>query len=138
MTDQPRDVVEVQVPALTDEQRRIQHLVHNLLSTLDAVVPASTIHYAVEGARRALAELDRKAGTVKTAPPRTWTFMGHWANDTIVVDYVVPGEVQDDRQDNTGAFPEGLWAAAGTGATVEEAQANALADYLDEEGRPYG
>jgi hypothetical protein len=129
---------EAPAAALTAEQRRIQFFVGNLLATLDAVVPANIAHYAVEGARRALTELDRKVATVHTAPPQTWTFFGHWANDTIVVDYVLPGDLQDDREDLEGEYPEGLWAAHGQGATVEEAKAAAIAAYLDEEGLPRG
>ena len=58
----------------------------------------------------------------------TWTFMGHWENDRIVVEYAVPGEVEDERED-TGYWDEGLWAASGSGETLEEAQATAVAEY---------
>ena len=118
-----------QAPAMTDEQHRIAFLCHNLLATLDAVVPNSTIHYAVEQARRAVKTLEAKAGTVTTAPPTEWTFMGHWRGSRIVVDYVVPGVVNDDRDDGEGIFPDGLWAGSGGGATVEEAEENAKAEY---------
>lgn len=59
---------------------------------------------------------------------KTWTFVGHWENDRIVVEYIRPGEVVDDR-DDTGFWEQGLWAASGTGATVEEAEANVIAEY---------
>jgi hypothetical protein len=59
---------------------------------------------------------------------QTWTFVGHWEGDEIVVEYVLPGEQQDDRID-VGHWPEGLWAASGSGATVEEAQATVVAEY---------
>jgi hypothetical protein len=58
----------------------------------------------------------------------TWTFVGHWEGSEIVVEYVLPGEQEDDRID-TGHWPEGLWAACGTGATQEEAQAAVVAEY---------
>lgn len=54
--------------------------------------------------------------------------MGHWENDRIVVEYAVPGEVEDERED-TGYWDEGLWAASGSGETLEEAQATAVAEY---------
>lgn len=40
------------------------------------------------------------------------------------------GEVEDDRDDD-GEWPEGLWAASASGATIEEAQAAAIAEYED-------
>jgi len=61
-----------------------------------------------------------------------WTFVGHWEDYRIVVEYVLDGEVQDDREDD-GTWEQGLWAAAGSGATVEEAQAAAIAEYEDED-----
>jgi hypothetical protein len=61
-----------------------------------------------------------------------WTFFGHWYQDRIVVEYHTPGEVNDDRVD-TGAWEQGLWAASGEAATVEEAQAAVIAEYEDGE-----
>lgn len=58
----------------------------------------------------------------------TWTFFGHWENDSIAVEHYVPGVVADQRID-TGYWEQGLWAAAGSGATAEEAQAAAIAEY---------
>lgn len=60
----------------------------------------------------------------------TWTFVGHWEGDRIVVEYVLPGDVQDERED-TGYWPEGLWASSASGDTVEEAQNAAIAEYED-------
>jgi hypothetical protein len=119
-------------PALTAEQQRIQQLADNLLATLDTVVPGNVVHYAVEDARRALHTISRTVRTIHTRPPTAWTFCGHWDNGHIVVDYVLPGEVSDDRQDG-GTWPEGLWAAAGSGATVKEAQAAVIAAYQDDD-----
>lgn len=59
---------------------------------------------------------------------QTWTFFGHWEGSRIVVEYYVPGEVEDPRVD-TGYWDEGLWADSGTGATPEEAQAAVVAEY---------
>jgi hypothetical protein len=59
----------------------------------------------------------------------TWTFVGHWEDDAIVVEYVLVGVVQDMRVD-TGYWGQGLWAASGTGDTIDEAQANAIAEYV--------
>jgi hypothetical protein len=59
---------------------------------------------------------------------QTWTFVGHWDEDRIVVEYVLPGEQEDQRID-TGFWEQGLWASSGTGATMEEAQASAVAEY---------
>jgi hypothetical protein len=69
-------------------------------------------------------------------PQQTWTFVGHWDNDEIVVEHVVPGEYQDPRQD-VGYWPQGLFAASGTGATQEEALAAVRAEYEEEpDGAP--
>jgi hypothetical protein len=63
---------------------------------------------------------------------QTWTFVGHWENDRIVVEYAIPGNVEDERID-TGYWEQGLWAAPASGATIEEAQAAAIAEYEDDE-----
>jgi hypothetical protein len=60
--------------------------------------------------------------------PYTWTFFGHWEGGKLVIEYTEDGEVSDDR-DDTGYWPEGLWAASAQGATIEEAEANARAEY---------
>lgn len=65
--------------------------------------------------------------TAETAPG-TWTFFGHWEADRIVVEYHQAGRVSDPRVD-TGYWEQGLWAASGSGATVEDAQAAAVAEY---------
>lgn len=67
---------------------------------------------------------DNEPGTGEQA----WTFFGHWSNDRIIVEYWLPGEVEDPRVDS-GYWPEGPWAAAGTGATIDEARRNAVAEY---------
>jgi hypothetical protein len=66
---------------------------------------------------------------------QTWTFVGHWEDDRIVVEYVLPGEQDDDRID-MGFWEQGLWAASGSGATMEEAQAAVLAEYEAEYNEP--
>lgn len=67
--------------------------------------------------------------TSTTEPVKqTWTFVGHWEEDRIVVEYVLPGEVEDLRED-TGYWEQGLWAASGTGTTVEETQARVVGEY---------
>ncbi len=73
---------------------------------------------------------DMVSADITPAGERTWTFFGHWRNDTIVVEYEEPGTVRDDRVD-TGTHEQGLWAASGTGRTLDEARRNALAEYLD-------
>lgn len=55
---------------MNDEQLRIKQLAEELLATINRVVPNSTIHYAVEDGRRALAELIRMADTITTAEPQ--------------------------------------------------------------------
>lgn len=68
-------------------------------------------------------ETDLQAPVVDAAPlddKPTWTFVGHWENDRIVVEYVLPGDQQDVRED-VGHWEQGLFAAPGTGATQEEA-----------------
>lgn len=69
--------------------------------------------------------------TPHTPEQQTWTFLGHWENDRIVVEYVLPGHVQDDRVD-TGRWEQGLWAASATATTMAVAQAAAIAPYEDE------
>lgn len=59
---------------------------------------------------------------------QTWTFCGHWENDRIVIDYVLDGDVQDDRID-TGEYEQGLWAAAASGLTEGAAEAAVIAEY---------
>lgn len=66
--------------------------------------------------------VDRNAGDP------TWTFVGHWEDDRIVVEYVVPGEVMDPRED-TGFWEQGLFASSASGATQEEALAKVRAEY---------
>lgn len=114
---------------MNPEQRRIEVLARNLLATLDALVPDSTAHYVVEANRLWLELLIRDVGMVRTAPPHTWTFCGHWHGDQLVIDYSVPGEVQDDRPDD-GQHPEGLWAASASGETEAEAARAAVSAYV--------
>lgn len=59
---------------------------------------------------------------------QTWTFFGHWEEDRIVVEYVLPGIEEDERID-VGYWEQGLWAASGSGATMAEAQAAVIAEY---------
>lgn len=59
----------------------------------------------------------------------TWTMCAHWDDaDEIVVDYWLEGEVEDRRID-TGTHAGGLFAAAGSGLTLEEAERNIRAEY---------
>ena len=58
----------------------------------------------------------------------TWTFVGHWENSEIVVEYVLEGEQQDQRVD-AGYWEEGLFAASGDGTTQDEALAAVRAEY---------
>jgi hypothetical protein len=67
-------------------------------------------------------------GQEAEADEGTWTFFGHWEDDRIVVEYYVPGEVEDPRID-TGHWEQGLWAAAGSGATPHQAQVAVVAEY---------
>lgn len=66
-----------------------------------------------------------------TTTEQTWTFCGHWAGDRLVVEYALPGIEQDHRED-LGYWPEGLWAAAGSGVTIEEAERAAVEEYEHE------
>lgn len=59
---------------------------------------------------------------------QTWTFVGHWEDDRIVIDYVLDGEQEDDRED-VGEWEQGLWAASASGATIAEAEAAAVDEY---------
>lgn len=123
---------------MTPEQHRIKLLTQNLLATLDELVPDSTIHYVVENTRRWLQTLAKEADTITTTPASTWTFCGHWEGDSIVIDYSLPGVVADDRRDESGQYSEGLWAAAASGATEEEAAQAAIAEYEKDDDTPVG
>lgn len=68
------------------------------------------------------------AGSDAAPAEKTWTFFGHWENSRIVVEYVEEGVHSDPRID-TGYWDQGLWADSGTGATLEEAEARAKAEY---------
>lgn len=59
-------------------------------------------------------------------PSETWTFFGHWEHDRVMVEYVLPGEQQDLRED-AGYWEQGLWAASNSGATKETAQEEIVA-----------
>ncbi len=59
---------------------------------------------------------------------QTWTFCGHWEEDRIVIDYVLPGRVPDERID-TGRWSQGLWAASGAGTDMHAAMAATIAEY---------
>lgn len=63
----------------------------------------------------------------------TWTFVGHWEDDRIVVEYVLPGDVQDPRIDS-GYWAQGLWAASGTGSDMTTTQAAVIAEYENAPG----
>lgn len=61
---------------------------------------------------------------------KAWTFFGHWDGE-LVIDHAVVGE-HDDVYPDQGEYEEGVWAASASGATIEEAEANARAEYEDE------
>lgn len=65
-------------------------------------------------------------------PTQTWTFFGHWEGKRVVVESAKPGTWQDARDDD-GRWPEGLWAAAASGTTFEEARAAAIAEYAPDQ-----
>lgn len=72
---------------------------------------------------------EQKDAVLPNAAAFTWTFCGHWNDgDSLDVEYALPGEQEDQRID-TGQWPGGLWAAAGTGRTMNIARADALAAY---------
>lgn len=55
------------LPTMTDQQEKLYLGASALLTTLNEVVPASTIHFAVEDARRALQQLIASAATIRTS-----------------------------------------------------------------------
>lgn len=78
---------------------------------------------AAEGGMSALSN-DQQGGT--------WTFFGHWDDsDEIVIEYTLVGEHNDDRDDD-GEWAGGLWCDSASGATVEEARATVIAQYMSE------
>ena len=59
----------------------------------------------------------------------TWTFFAHWNDaDELVLDYHVPGEVDDHRVDD-GRWQGGLFSEVGTGADPESAWKVIRAEY---------
>lgn len=70
-----------------------------------------------------------------TLRTQTWTFLGHWDNDRIVIEHILRGDVPDDR-DDTGQWEQGLWSETATGTdldTVKAAVINAAeAEHHDE------
>jgi hypothetical protein len=73
------------------------------------------------------------------APDAEWTgmFVGHWENDEIVVEYVLPIDEPDLREDD-GEWEQGLFAAPGRGATYDEALAAVRAEYEQTEDEQHG
>ncbi|WP_132830680.1 hypothetical protein [Mycobacteroides abscessus] len=65
-----------------------------------------------------------------TTETSMWTVIGHWENDRIVVEEVVPGE-HDDHRPEDGTWDEGQFAASAEAKTVEEAIAAVRAEYED-------
>lgn len=51
------------------QQAEIAEQAQDLLDTLEKLVPRTTVHYAVEDARKALANLLRQAHTIHTQEP---------------------------------------------------------------------
>lgn len=72
------------------------------------------------------------AAEVTINRPQTWTFFGHWDAGRIVIEDYAPGVVEDDREDH-GEWEQGLWAASGTGVTLDEAEKDARAEYDETE-----
>lgn len=106
----------------------------NLENLIEELVPSNVAHYAVEGLKRNLITLKRELAERPTrvvGAHGTWTFAGHWENDRIVVEHIVPGEVEDDRED-TGYWEQGLFAASASGTS----QADAFDKVLDEYEAP--
>ena len=66
--------------------------------------------------------------TIPFPEPRTLTLVGHWDGNTIVVEDVYDGAVEDDREE-TGYWSEGLWASSATGRSEAEVAAGMLDEY---------
>lgn len=83
-------------------------------------------------------DLYDESQAASVAPPalKTWTFVGHWDNDRIVVEHTLEGEHDDERVD-TGYWEQGLFASSHSGATIAEAEATMRAEYEtdDDENR---
>jgi hypothetical protein len=60
--------------------------------------------------------------------PKTMTLVGHWDGNTIVVEDIYDGDVDDDREE-TGYWDQGLWCSAGTGRSEAEVAASMLDEY---------
>jgi DNA-binding GntR family transcriptional regulator len=63
-------VIPAATDGLTPEQRKIYEQAEDLAELLRQVVPSTTIHWAVEEARRALRDLSKQAGTIHTNDTR--------------------------------------------------------------------
>ncbi len=62
----------------------------------------------------------------------TYTVIGYWENDKIVVENVLPGR-REDKRPNTFKWDQGLFAASADGETIEEAIAAVRAEYENQE-----
>lgn len=63
----------------------------------------------------------------------TWTVIGHWKDDRIVVEKVLPGAHNDHRPED-GTWEQGLFAASAEAKTLEEAIALVRAEYETPDG----
>lgn len=130
--------------AVTDTHRRVaaQAIADELATGQDAVAQAIA-DAGQRGAARVLVE-HAAAGTADTtvdvtnprAGEQAWTFFGHWASNSIVIEHAVSG-VHDNVWPDAGDHEEGLWAASGTGTTIEAAAA-VVAEYRNPDNDPGG
>jgi hypothetical protein len=93
---------------------------------VEAVSPETVLAWLSAG-QQALA-----AQAAAAQPEQTWTFVGHWENDRIVVEYILNGEQVDPRED-TGYWEQGLFAEAESGFTQEDALDKLRAKYEEDD-----
>lgn len=62
----------------------------------------------------------------------TWTYIGHWDNNELVIDFTAEGDVVDYRED-TGYWPEGLFSETVSAPTEEEGLQILIDRYVDNE-----
>lgn len=66
--------------------------------------------------------------TIPFNEPKTMTLVGHWDGNTIVVEDVYDGDVDDEREE-TGYWDQGLWASSATGTSEAKIAAGMLDEY---------
>lgn len=130
----------VDVPAGFDPSNS-EHLdvLTDTLESIESDGDAVSSHLTIEPApanRRSDGRVDDDEIVVDdtaVAPPTTWgtwTYLGHWDNDALVIDSVHDGDIVDTRPDD-GTWEQGLFSDTVSAATVEDGHQLLIAQYVN-------